>query len=424
MPKPSSSSTKNRACIVCIGDELLIGQVVNTNASWLGEWLTALGLAVETVQVVADDHDAIVTCLNQASRESELVVVTGGLGPTRDDVTKHALQTLTGQALRFEAQVKEQIETLFARYGRTPNAAQDGQAMVLEHCRVLLNEVGTAPGMCMEVNRALVVSLPGVPYEMKWLTEHRLTPILQHTFHLPPILSETLLTNGMGESYIAERLEAWEVGLPPALKLAYLPSATGVRLRLTARFADLEESRKALRNGMQHLETVLADVAFGHGNDTLAGQVGKALREAGKTLATAESCTGGYLAHLITAEAGASDYYKGSVVAYLDEIKSLALGVSEQDLLDHGAVSETVVMSMAEGLQKKFKTDFAIATSGFAGPSGGTPELPVGTVWIAIATSQGVKAKRFQFGEGRQRIIERAAASALHSLLKILKKKA
>lgn len=424
MPTPSSSTSKNRATIVCIGDELLIGQVVNTNASWLGEWLTLMGFGVASVRVVADDHNAIVDCLEHVSRTSELVVVTGGLGPTRDDVTKHALQTLTGQGLRFEPQVKQQIEALFARYGRSPNAAQDGQAMVLENCRVLVNEVGTAPGMCMEVNGALVVSLPGVPYEMKWLTEHRLTPILQNTFHLPPILSETLLTNGMGESYIAERLESWEIGLPPDLKLAYLPSATGVRLRLTARFSDPEESRKALRDGMHHLEEVLADVAYGHGNDTLAGELGKALRAAGKTLATAESCTGGYLAHLITAEAGSSDYYKGSVVAYLDEIKTLALGVNEQDLLAHGAVSEAVVLSMAKGVQHKFKTDFAIATSGFAGPSGGSTEIPVGTVWVAIATPQGAKAKRFQFGEGRHRIIERAAASGMHSLLKILKKEA
>lgn len=423
MPMTSSSSSKNRATIVCIGDELLIGQVINTNATWLGEWLTLMGFAVASVRVVADDHSAIVDCLDHVSRTSELVVVTGGLGPTRDDVTKHALQTLTGQGLRFEPEVKKQVEALFARYGRTPNAAQDGQAMVLEHCRVLVNEVGTAPGMCMEVNEALVVSLPGVPYEMKWLTEHRLTSILQETFHLPPILSETLLTNGMGESYIAERLESWEIGLPPGLKLAYLPSATGVRLRLTARFSNPEESRKALHDGMRHLEEVLADVAYGRGTETLAGEVGKALRAAGKTLATAESCTGGYLAHIITAESGSSDYYKGSVVAYHNEIKALALGASEEELRTHGAVSEAVALSMAEGIQKKFRTDFAIATTGIAGPNGGTAELPVGTVWIAIATPQGVKAKRFQFGEGRQRIIERAAASGLHSLLKILKKK-
>ena len=409
-----------KAVIISIGDELLIGQVVNTNASWIGEQLTMAGISVYEAVSVADNHDHIFEALETAGKQADLVLITGGLGPTKDDITKQSLCEFFGSELIFNEQVFEDVKAIFRVRGRQVSELNRKQAEVPDNCTVIRNVHGTASGMWFEKDGVIFVSMPGVPFEMKPMVSNYIIPNLIKRFNLPAIYHKTILTQGVPESEMAAMIEDWENTLPSNVKLAYLPQPGIVRLRLTASGKERSEQVKIVETEIERLKGIIGEYIFGFDKDTLEEIVGNMLREKGKTVSTAESCTGGYIAHLITSVAGSSDYYKGSVVSYANEIKSNILDVNDGDIEKFGAVSESVVTQMAANVRKKFGTDFALATSGVAGPAGGTDEKPVGTTWIAVATPEKVIARQFHFGEHRGRNIRRTALMALDMLRKEL----
>ncbi len=406
--------------IISIGDELLIGQVVNTNAAWIGEQMTMAGIKVYQAVSIADDYDHIFEALKLASERADIVLITGGLGPTKDDITKKTLCDFFDSKLVFNEAVFEDVKEIFRVRGRQVTDLNRKQAEVPDNCTVIRNVHGTAPGMWFEKDGIIFVSMPGVPFEMKPMMTDYIIPELQQRFNLPAIYHKTVLTQGVPESEMAAMIEDWENSLPHNVKLAYLPQPGIVRLRLTASGKNRDKLVALVENEIIKLKKIIGEYIFGFDKDTLEEVVGNLLREKSKTVSSAESCTGGYIAHLITSVAGSSDYYKGSVVSYANEIKSRILGVEEKDIERYGAVSESVVSQMAVGVREKFKTDYAVATSGVAGPTGGTKEKPVGTTWIAVATSDKVFAKQFHFGEHRGRNIRRAALMALDMLRKEL----
>ena len=407
-----------KAEIISIGDELLIGQVINTNASWIGEQLTMAGIKVYQAVSIADDQDHIFEALSLAGKRADVILITGGLGPTKDDITKKTLCDFFGSKLVFNEQVFEDVKAIFRVRGRQVTGLNRMQAEVPDNCTVIRNVHGTAPGMWFEKDGKIFVSMPGVPFEMKPMVTEHIIPQLQKRFHLPAIYHKTVLTQGVPESEMAAMIEDWENSLPPDIKLAYLPQPGIVRLRLTASGRNRNELVKIVENEILRLKEIIGEYIFGFDTDTLEEVVGGLLRKKGKTVSTAESCTGGYIAHLITSISGSSDYYKGSVVSYANEAKQEVLGVNKEDIEKLGAVSEPVVKQMAAGVRKKLRTDYAVATSGIAGPTGGTDEKPVGTTWIAVATPVKVIAKQFHFGEHRGRNIRRAALMALDMLRK------
>ena len=407
--------------IVSIGDELLIGQVVNTNASWISPKLNEAGIRVVRITTIPDEHDAIVKALDEAFIRADIIILTGGLGPTRDDITKQTLCQYFNTRLVFDEGVFDHITKLFGDRGFEWNELNRQQAYVPEACTVLPNMNGTAPGMWFEKGGKIVASLPGVPFEMKPLITDQVIPKITSRFPgMNPLVHRTVYTQGIPESVLAKRIEAWEDSLPPTIKLAYLPRAGMVRLRLSGSGGSQEELDAQIDEAINRLNLVLPGEVFGEGDDNLEAIIGQLLLEKGKTLSTAESCTGGYIAHLITSVAGSSAYYKGSIIAYSNDIKESLLGVDPSLLENHGAVSEAVVRAMAEGARKRLGTDYSIATSGIAGPGGGTEEKPVGTTWIAIGTPAGTIAMKFHFGKSRERNIERTAFSALNMLRKQL----
>lgn len=407
--------------IITIGDELLIGQVVNTNASWIAQQMNGIGIGIIRVTVVADEQDRITEALDEAARRADLIILTGGLGPTRDDITKQTLCAYFNTELTFDEGIFEHITSLFSGRGLTWNELNRQQAFVPKNCTVLQNNYGTAPGMWFQQGDKVFVSLPGVPYEMKALITETVIPKIVTFFpERGAIVHRTVLTQGIPESVLAERITTWENGLPANIKLAYLPKAGMVRLRLSARGNAADQLNKQIDEELMGLEKVLPGELFGSGEENLEAVVGILLMKEQKTLSTAESCTGGYIAHLITSIPGCSDYYKGSVVAYSNSVKETMLGVLPVLLEEHGAVSEAVVKAMAEGVKKRMGTDYAIATSGVAGPGGGTDEKPVGTTWIAVSTPGKTIAKKFMFGKHRERNIQRTALTALNMLRKEL----
>jgi len=405
--------------IITIGDELLIGQVVDTNSAWMAEKLNEFGILVRQITSISDDREHILNTLREASQRAEVILITGGLGPTKDDITKTTLCEYFGSTMVFSETAYEDVRHLFRSRGLPVTGLNRGQAMVPECCTVIPNHNGTAPGMWFEKNSVIYVSMPGVPFEMKALMTGEILPRLESKSE-NAIMHRTLLTEGIGESFLADRIESWENQLPSHIKLAYLPQPGIVRLRLSARGTDKKKLGDELQKAVDGLLPLAGEFIFGEGDDTLEEVVGKLLREKGCTLATAESCTGGYIAHLITSIAGSSDYFKGSVVAYANEIKEKLLGVKPRTLAQHGAVSSETVKEMAEGARERFTVDYAIATSGVAGPSGGTPEKPVGTTWIAVASPLGTVTRKFILGDHRGRNIQRAAISALSMLRKIM----
>lgn len=405
--------------IITIGDELLIGQVVDTNSAWMAEKLNEFGILVRQITSISDDREHILNTLREASQRAEVILITGGLGPTKDDITKTTLCEYFGSTMVFSETAYEDVRHLFRSRGLPVTGLNRGQAMVPECCTVIPNHNGTAPGMWFEKNSVIYVSMPGVPFEMKALMTGEILPRLKSKSE-NAIMHRTLLTEGIGESFLADRIESWENQLPSHIKLAYLPQPGIVRLRLSARGTDKKKLGDELQKAVDGLLPLAGEFIFGEGDDTLEEVVGKLLREKGCTLATAESCTGGYIAHLITSIAGSSDYFKGSVVAYANEIKEKLLGVKPGTLAQHGAVSSETVKEMAEGARERFTVDYAIATSGVAGPSGGTPEKPVGTTWIAVASPLGTVIRKFILGDHRGRNIQRAAISALSMLRKIM----
>ncbi|MBL6950641.1 MAG: competence/damage-inducible protein A [Bacteroidales bacterium] len=411
--------------IINIGDEILIGQVVNTNATWMAEELNRSGFKVFQFTVISDNHEHILQALNDAQNCADLVLVSGGIGPTRDDITKQTICEFFDTNLVFNQDAFRDIEILFGQRGYKITELNRKQAELPESCITLPNHMGTARGMWFERKARsekreakIFVFLPGVPFEMKDMFTREVVPRLKERFTPRAIYHKTVLTQGKGESFMADIMEEWENNLPEHITLAYLPQPGIVRLRFTAVGEQQEELMKKVDDEIHKLHKLIPDLIFGYDTDTLEAVVGQLLMVKGQSLATAESCTGGYIAHLITSIAGSSSYFKGSIVAYSNEAKENILYVKEDSLIAHGAVSQQVVLEMALGARDRFRTDYAIATSGIAGPTGGTQEKPVGTVWIAIATPERIFAKQYLFGDNRGRNIRRTALQALNLLRK------
>lgn len=409
------------ASVITIGDELLIGQVVDTNSAWIAQELNKTGVWVKRRVSVGDDKDEIVRALNEESRDAHILIITGGLGPTNDDITKQVLCDYFGGKLVVNEEVLKHIKYLFEQVFRRPIIERNlQQAEVPDVCTVLPNARGTAPGMWFEKDGKVFVSLPGVPHEMKGLITSEVLPRLQKAFTMPFISHRTLLTAGMGESFIAETIKDWEAQLPAHMKLAYLPNYGMVRLRITGSGNNSEELEKGLDIEFEKLKKLVQEWLVTDEDSTIQMTLSKLLLSKQKTMTTAESCTGGYMAHLITAIPGASNIYKGSVISYDNDIKTRILHVSPETLQAVGAVSEEVVKEMAAGALAEMKTDYAVAVSGIMGPDGGTPDKPVGTVWAAAASRERTVTQKFQFRFDRQRNIEMTAAQALNLLRKFI----
>lgn len=406
--------------IITIGDEILIGQIVDTNSAWMGQELNLIGASVVRITTISDSLDIIKSSIKSAEQRADVVLITGGLGPTKDDVTKKALAEYFNCGFTFYPEIAEHISRLFARFGKEITEINRLQAELPSACKPLQNDQGTAPGMWFETSDTVFVSMPGVPYEMKGIMRQHVLPLIAKKFSAPTILHKTILTMGMGESWLSEHIAEWEDNLPTEIKLAYLPSPGRVRLRLSAIGGDAKRLQALLNEEVQKLEKMIPDLIFGYDTQTIEEVVGKLLLEGEKTVATAESCSGGLVAHKITSVTGSSAYFEGSVVSYSNAVKVNELGVSQEDLKNFGAVSEPVVRTMAEGVRKKLKTDYSISTSGIAGPTGGTDEKPVGTVWIAVSSSDKTIAKKFQFGHNRVRNISLTANAALNMLRKMM----
>ncbi|MEI6508108.1 MAG: competence/damage-inducible protein A [Bacteroidota bacterium] len=412
-----------KAEIITIGDEILIGQIIDTNSSWIGRELGKIGIAVVHRTSVGDIADDIIDALNKAKKRADVIIITGGLGPTKDDITKKTLCNFFDTKLIQNEKVLEWVTEIFARRNLPMIDTNKFQAMVPENCEVLFNKNGTAPGMWFDIDEKIYISMPGVPFEMQKIFSEEAIPKLKNKFKLPIIIHRTIQTTSIGESFLAKKIEDWENALPAHIKLAYLPAIGQVRLRLSGHGNNAQNLTEEINILIKKLYTIVGQYIFGEEEDTLQKTVGAILKKNKKTLATAESCTGGYIAHLITSVAGSSEYYKGSIVSYANEIKINELGVSEVILKTDGAVSENCVRQMADAIRKKFKTDYAIATSGIAGPDGGTNEKPVGTVWIAISSETKTTAHLYNMGDNRERTIHRTANEGLELLRRLMIKK-
>ena len=406
--------------IITIGDELLIGQVINTNSSFLARELNKLGIRVERVTSVADNSTAIKTILNEASLRADLILATGGLGPTSDDITKPAIADYFGTRLTLFAEVLEHVKELLSKRGIIISDANASQAMLPESCEVLRNDAGTAPGMWFRKNDKVYAFLPGVPFEMEQIFTEQLKDKLAVAFNLEVLIHETILTFGLAESIISMKLEKWEKTLPPEVKLAYLPSPGIVRLRISGVGGDREKLQKIVDIKKSELHEILGSYIFGYNNDKPEELAGRLLTEKSLTLSTAESCTGGTIGSMITSVPGSSAYYKGGIISYSNELKISGLGVPEELIIKHGAVSSETAIAMAEGARKAFKSDVSIAVTGIAGPTGGNTSKPVGTTWIALSSPRGNTASKYLFGEHRGRNIQKASVTAIVMLKKML----
>ena len=410
----------NTVKIINIGDELLLGQVVNTNASTMSRMLTEVGFEVACVEVVGDRRDDIERALDDHAGY-DVVLITGGLGPTKDDITKKLLCDYFHSELVESPVALENVRRIFAVRGFELTPVNRAQALVPKCCEVLNNDLGTAPCMWFEHEGRVYVSLPGVPFEMEWLMANRVIPKLRETFRTEVIINKNILTQGIGESFLSDLIEPWELALPECIRLAYLPVAGMTKLRLTARGPQEASLREAIDHAVRGLYQIASQYIVGEDCETLAELVHKTLTERGLSLATAESCTGGTIASSLTAQAGASAYFKGGVVAYSNEVKECALGVQHSTLEAHGAVSEETAREMAEGVRTRLGADLAIATTGIAGPDGGTKEKPVGTVWIAVADATHTEAQLLSFpGRRRQQNIDRTVNQAFSMLIHMI----
>ncbi|MBA3704585.1 MAG: competence/damage-inducible protein A [Bacteroidetes bacterium] len=412
--------------IITIGDEILIGQIVDTNSAFIATLLNMNGVSVKQISSVSDNREHILKALDEAKERADIIIITGGLGPTKDDITKKTLCDYFKTTMRFDETVYQDVVNIFASYGKDVTPINRKQAEVPEICSIIRNYNGTAPGMWFDANGKVFISLPGVPYEMKAMMQEQVIPKIKKQFKLPAIYHKTVLTQGLGESYLSELISDWEDSLATDnIKLAYLPSPGMVRLRLSTKGNDEKKLRSTVDKKIEELKVLIAEYIYGYEiygeeKESLEQMVGRLLRNKKKTLSTAESCTGGYISHLITTVPGSSNYYIGSIISYSYGVKEKELGVSKQLLEKHGAVSQPVVEQMAKAIREKYKTDYSIAASGVAGPGGGTDEKPVGTVWIAIATTDKVVSQKFLFGKDRQRNIHKTAAAALNMLRKEL----
>ncbi len=401
------------AIIITIGDEILMGQILDTNAQYIARRLTEIGVEVVEELSIPDKREEIYETVDYAMQEADLILVTGGLGPTKDDVTKKVLAEYFGSRLVFNPQAMEWLEELLRNRNLPMNENNKSQAFLPDNCRILHNFKGTASGMWFEKGWKSLISMPGVPFEMEHLMDTYVIPDLKAKYPHLQLEYRMLKVYDVPESQLAQHLETWENALGDGLRLAYLPSPGLVKLRITAK----GEAVKHLEDTYESLKKILEGMRYVEGEDALEKQIGDMLRRKGVTVATAESCTGGEIAHMITSVPGSSAYFKGSVVSYANEVKVNVLGVQAADLEREGAVSETVVLQMAEGVKKLMHTDYAVSTSGVAGPDGGTPEKPVGTVWIGVATPDKTFARKFVFSFTRERNIAKAAVKALELLM-------
>ena len=417
-----------RACICTIGDEILIGQIVDTNSSHIARELNACGVKVAGMLSIGDDHDSIISSLEAELSRNEVVIVTGGLGPTKDDITKKALAELSGaQGWKEDEEQLAIIHRILHSRGLDVLDINRAQALVPETCEVIPNRLGTAPVMVFRFaserfgHPATLYALPGVPFEALGALKDVIEDICTHN-DLQKITHRTIMTYGIAESALAKRIEEWEDALPQDIHLAYLPNAlTGVRLRLSA-YGEALTQQERIEAEIAKLKGIIGDVIYSYEDDTLQNCIGKLLKQHGKTISTAESCTGGLVASMITSVAGSSEYYLGSVVSYANSVKQEVLGVPVEIIQEFGAVSSECVGAMAEGVRKLTGTDFSVATSGIAGPGGGSTEKPVGLVWIGVSSQSGTQTYKLTFNSDRKRNIERFASSALYKIFKKLEK--
>jgi nicotinamide-nucleotide amidase len=408
-----------KSTIVTIGDEILIGQIVDTNSGYIAKALDKIGVQTTEMLSISDDKNHILDTFASLQDKVDLVIITGGLGPTKDDITKKTFCDYFEDVFVRNQEVEDHIVALFTKLNFIPTQINKDQALLPSKALVLKNNYGTAAGMWMKKGKTVFVSMPGVPYEMKGIVNEELIPKIISEYKRPYIVHKTILTYGQGESMVAERIENWENNLPEYIKLAYLPSPGRVRLRLTARGENEEVLQKAIQENIHSLTTIIGDIIVGFDEDeTIEVIIGRLLRQQGKTIATAESCTGGKLAQILTSVAGASNYFRGSVVSYATDTKISVLGVSAQTIEKYTVVSAAVASEMALGIQKLMKADYAIATTGNAGPSKGDADAEVGTVFIALATPEAVFVSEFNFGQPRDKVIDRTTNKALEILQK------
>ena len=405
-----------KAEIITIGDEILIGQIVDSNSAFIAKELNDVGVSVVQITTTSDDAESIINSIKQAEQRAEIIILTGGLGPTKDDITKLTLAKYFNTKLVFNQDVYNHVEKLLSGRGITMNDLNGKQAYVPENCEIMFNNVGTAPGMLFNQNAKVYISMPGVPFEMKHIITDRLIPFIKQNYITEEIVHKTVMTQGIPESHLAEKIEDWENNLPQEIKLAYLPQPGIVRLRLTARGKDRGRLNSLIENRVEELQKIIPEAVYGFNEEKIELAVYKLLKKQNKTMATAESCTGGNISALITSIPGSSAVFKGSVIAYSNEIKHKFLNVSENILEMHGAVSQQTVEEMCKGLLNTFETDYAISVSGIAGPDGGTKEKPVGTIWICVASKHRLIAEKHLFGEDRGRNIRRATLTALNML--------
>ncbi len=390
-----------KAEILNIGDEILYGQITNTNAQWMSAELDKIGIRVIRHSVVSDTEEAILEGLQEAEKRADVILTTGGLGPTKDDITKKTLCKFFGVELIRHPEALRAVTHFFESRGREMLEINRQQADLPANAVYIPNLKGTAPGMWFERNRKIFVSMPGVPHEMQFIMQSYVLENLQKFFQTPSIVHKMIKTVGIGESYLAREIETWENNLPENLKLAYLPSFGMVRLRITGFGYDKEAVRRQIEQEVEKVLPLIDKYVYGFDEDDLAMAVGRLLVQNKKTLAIAESCTGGYLAHCFTQHAGSSEYLKGALVAYSNELKINVLGVKKETIEEFGAVSEQTVLEMASNIRKLCNADIGIATSGIAGPGGATPTKPVGTIWVAYADEKGASAKLYQLGNDR-----------------------
>ena len=417
------------ASICTIGDEILIGQITDTNSAHISRALNSLGIRVSRMVSIGDDHNVIIESLKQELLENEIVITTGGLGPTKDDITKNALAELSeSRSYKTDERQLEIIHRILSARGLDVLDINRAQADVPENCDVIPNRLGTAPVMVFRFpesrfgHKATLYSLPGVPFEALGALEDILNDIKEHNT-LSDIYHRTVMTYGIAESALSKKISDWEDNLPEDMHLAYLPNAlTGVRLRLSIYGGSKAEQESRIESELKGLKAILGDIIYSEKDDTLESAVGDLLKAYGKTLSTAESCTGGMISSLITSVAGSSEYFLGSVTSYANEVKENVLGVPAEIIAEHGAVSSECVAAMAEGVRRITSSDYSVATSGIAGPGGGSEEKPVGTVWIGVSSDNGTETFRLKFNSDRKRNIERFSSSALHILLNKIKK--
>ncbi len=406
--------------IITIGDEILIGQTVDTNSTWIANELNLIGIDVAKIVSISDNKEEIFKALYDAENYADLVLITGGLGPTDDDITKKALAEYFNTKLVQSKEVLEHVEAFASKRKVWMNERNIRQADILENSEIIQNEIGTAPGMKLKKNDVTFIAMPGVPFEMKRMMSNYIIPWLKENQIDQYIIHKLILTQGWPESRLAEYLESWEKNIPKEISIAYLPSPGIIKLRLTGKGNNKKLLEELIQDQVKKLEKLIPELICGYDSEKLEEIIGNLLKKENSQLSIAESCTGGNISHLLTSIPGSSEYFSGGVVAYSNKIKKDVLSVSKSNLIDYGAVSKEVVEEMATGVKNLYKTDFAIATSGIAGPTGGTEEKPVGTTWIAVASKDKVISKKYVFGNHRNRNIQMASITALNMLRKLI----